>query len=37
MTAAVCELIEKECGIPSDRVYIKYTEYDKWGWNGSNF
>ena len=37
MTAAACELIEKECGIPSDRIYIKYTEYDKWGWNGNNF
>ena len=37
MTAAVCALAEKECGIPADRVYVKYTEYDKWGWNGSNF
>ena len=37
MTAAVCALIEAECGIPASRVYVKYTEYDKWGWNGSNF
>lgn len=37
MTAAVCLLAEKECGIPADRVYVKYTECDKWGWNGSNF
>ena len=35
--AAVCALIEAECGIPASRVYVKYTEYDKWGWNGSNF
>ena len=37
MTAAVCPLAEDECGLPADRVYVKYTEYDKWGWNGSNF
>ncbi|MCR4904716.1 MAG: hypothetical protein K6A33_01450 [Clostridiales bacterium] len=37
MTAAVCRLAEDECGIPADRVYVKYTEYDQWGWNGSNF
>ena len=37
MTAAVTELIADECGIPADRIYVKYTEYDKWGWNGGNF
>ena len=37
MTAAVCALAGDECGLPADRVYVKYTEYDKWGWNGSNF
>ena len=37
MTAAVCRLAGDECGIPADRVYVKYSEYDKWGWNGSNF
>ncbi len=37
MTAAVCRLAGDECGIPADRVYVKYTEYDQWGWNGSNF
>lgn len=37
MTAAVCELIEKECGIPANRTYVKYSEYDHWGWNGGNF
>ena len=37
MTKAVCALLEETCGIPADRVYVKYTEYDKWGWNGSNF
>ena len=37
MTAAVCELIEKECGIAQNRVYVKYSEYSHWGWNGMNF
>ena len=37
MTAAVTELVAKECAIPAARIYVKYTEYDKWGWNGSNF
>ena len=37
MTAAVCDLISKECGISADRIYVKYTEVDHWGWNGNNF
>jgi phenylpyruvate tautomerase PptA (4-oxalocrotonate tautomerase family) len=37
MTAAVCDLISKECGIPADRIYVKYTEVEHWGWNGGNF
>lgn len=37
MTAETCKLIESECGLPADRIYIKYSEYDKWGWNGQNF
>ena len=37
MTAAVMDLIVEACGIPADRIYVKYTEYDKWGWNGGNF
>ena len=37
MTAAVCALISEECGIPADRIYVKYTEVQHWGWNGNNF
>lgn len=37
MTAALCEILEKELGIPSDRVYVKYSGYKSWGWNSSNF
>ena len=37
MTEAVTDLVAGECGIPADRIYVKYTEFDKWGWNGGNF
>lgn len=37
MTAGVCSLIEKECAVPANRVYVKYREYDRWGWNNMNF
>ncbi len=23
--------------VPSDRIYIKYSEYERWGYNGFNF
>lgn len=37
MTSALCELYEQELQIPKNRVYVKYEEVDKWGWNGRNF
>jgi len=37
MTAAVCRIISEECGIPADRIYVKYSEVEHWGWNGVNF
>lgn len=37
MTAAMCSLIEKECDIPADRIYVKYEEVTHWGWNRANF
>ena len=37
MTAAVTKILSAECAVPADRIYVKYTEYDKWGWNGGNF
>ena len=36
MTDGLCALVEKELGIPADRVYVKYEEVTYWGWNGSN-
>ncbi len=36
LTGELCELISKVTHISPSRTYITYTEYDKWGWNGSN-
>ena len=37
MTEAVCETMEKVCGIAPDHCYVKYEESTLWGWNGKNF
>ena len=37
MTEKVTEILEDELGIAPDRIYVSYSEHDKWGWNGSNF
>lgn len=37
LTAKICEIMEEIIGVPSDKVYVKYREVDRWGWNGSNF
>ena len=37
MTAALCGIMDRELGIPQDRVYVKYAGYRHWGWNGGNF
>ncbi len=37
MTSVLCDIINRELNILPDRIYIKYKEYDKWGWNGGNF
>lgn len=37
MTKVTCTLISRVLGIPEDRVYVKYSEYETWGWNGINF
>jgi len=37
MTARLCEILEKELGIPGDAVYVSYWGTPNWGWNGSNF
>jgi len=37
MTASICELYEKELGIPKNKVYVTYHGVSDWGWNGQNF
>lgn len=37
MTATICELYEKELGIPGNAVYVTYHGVNDWGWNGRNF
>ena len=37
MTAKVCEILEKELGIPGNAVYVSYWGTANWGWNGGNF
>ncbi len=37
MTKAVCSILEEVLDISPDRVYVKYTPYENWGWNNMNF
>ena len=37
MSGKLCEIFEKELGIPGDKIYITYSGYKNWGWNGGNF
>jgi len=37
MSGKICEIFEKELGIPGDKIYITYSGYKNWGWNGGNF
>lgn len=37
LTKSICTLIRETCGISSDRTYVTYSEFDKWGWNNMNF
>ena len=37
LTAAICDIMEKELSIPGDKVYVKYSETDLWGFNSFMF
>ncbi len=37
MTSVICEILENEIDVSPDRVYVKYTGFKHWGWNGGNF
>ena len=37
MTKEICSILQNELGISPERVYVKYTGYNDWGWNNRNF
>lgn len=37
LTAEICSILGKTLGVPSDKIYVKYSPTDNWGWNGGNF
>lgn len=37
LTGKICDLYEKELGIPPKHIYVKYEFATHWGWNGHNF
>lgn len=37
LTKRICSVAEKTLSINPDRVYVKYTEIDHWGYNNFNF
>lgn len=37
MTKEVCRIFDDVFGLPADKVYVKYTGTNQWGWNNMNF
>ena len=37
LTERLCEVINTVLGVPRNRIYVKYNEYEHWGYNGTNF
>ncbi len=37
MTAEICRVYGEVLGVPADKIYVKYSATDNWGWNGGNF
>lgn len=37
MTAEICSILSDTLGLSPDHIYVRYSEHDKWGFNGSNF
>jgi phenylpyruvate tautomerase PptA (4-oxalocrotonate tautomerase family) len=37
LTSHITGIISSQFGIPTSRIYVKYSETSNWGWNGSNF
>ena len=37
LTEAICKILGDNLGVSADKVYVKYSPADNWGWNGGNF
>lgn len=37
LTEKVCEILSDNLKIPSNRIYVKYSETSLWGYDGTNF
>lgn len=37
LTGSICSILSEQLAIDSARIYVKYSETENWGWNGSNF
>lgn len=37
MTAEICRVYGEVLGVPADKIYVRYSATDNWGWNGGNF
>jgi len=37
LTGQICNLYERELGIPGNCIYVTYHPITDWGWNGNNF
>ena len=36
-TRTVTNIVSRALSLSPDRIYVKYSEYSTWGWNGENF
>lgn len=37
LTVELCRIYGEVLGVPADKVYVKYSPTENWGWNGRNF
>lgn len=37
LTGKITEILSKVLSVPADRIYVRYSETEYWGWNGENF
>ena len=37
LTGLICDILSEELDISPDRVYVTYSGFSEWGWNGGNF